>query len=226
MTVYNCFKDIPWLHYNVVYADPPWEYKTWSKKGAGRSPERHYPTMPLEDIEQFKVADIAAPNSVCFMWITGTLLGTPRHKHLVDPPLGHRAVMEYEAIHMALMDYWAFECRALAFVWIKTNKNFTGDSFTEKDLFRYKGKYTSQNAEFCFVGVRGKPGLPVESMVPQVIVSPVQEHSRKPEEVRNRIRRMYPGPRIELFSREDSKGFDAFGNETGKFNGVSHDENR
>ena len=25
--------------YKVIYADPPWAYKVWSKKGAGRSAE-------------------------------------------------------------------------------------------------------------------------------------------------------------------------------------------
>ena len=33
--------------YNVIYADPPWSYKVWSKKGAGRSAESHYPTMSI-----------------------------------------------------------------------------------------------------------------------------------------------------------------------------------
>lgn len=220
MTVYKRFEDIPHWTYNVVYADPPWQYKTWSDKGAGRSPERHYKTMPLEDIESFKVADIAHPDSVLFLWITGTLTATPRHKHLVNPSGGHMAVMDYESIVHALMYHWGFECRALAFVWIKTNPTFEGDVFTAKDIFGGTGKYTSQNAEFCYVGVRGKPGLPTVSMTPQVVVSPVMEHSRKPEIVRDRIRQMYDGKRIELFSREDSKGFDAFGNETGKFNEV------
>ena len=35
--------------YNVIYADPPWSYKVWSKKGAGRSAESHYPTMSIRD---------------------------------------------------------------------------------------------------------------------------------------------------------------------------------
>lgn len=31
------------LKYTVIYADPPWAYKVWSKKGTGRSAENHYP---------------------------------------------------------------------------------------------------------------------------------------------------------------------------------------
>jgi len=31
--------------YSIIYADPPWAYRTYSKKGQGRSAESHYPTM-------------------------------------------------------------------------------------------------------------------------------------------------------------------------------------
>ena len=37
--------------YGVIYADPPWQYKVYSKKGMGRSAESHYPTMNIEDIK-------------------------------------------------------------------------------------------------------------------------------------------------------------------------------
>ena len=37
--------------YSVIYADPPWRYRVYSKKGLGRSAESHYPTMSLEDIK-------------------------------------------------------------------------------------------------------------------------------------------------------------------------------
>lgn len=30
--------------YPVIYADPPWQYRVYSKKGLGRSAESHYPT--------------------------------------------------------------------------------------------------------------------------------------------------------------------------------------
>ena len=36
--------------YSVIYADPPWRYKVYSKKGLGRSAESHYPTMCLEAV--------------------------------------------------------------------------------------------------------------------------------------------------------------------------------
>ena len=36
--------------YSIIYADPPWAYRTYSKKGQGRSAESHYPTMCIESL--------------------------------------------------------------------------------------------------------------------------------------------------------------------------------
>ena len=46
--------------YKVIYADPPWAYKVWSKKGAGRSAESHYPTMDIAAIKALPVEELAA----------------------------------------------------------------------------------------------------------------------------------------------------------------------
>ncbi len=45
----------------------------------------------------------------------------------------------------------------------------------------------------------------------------VREHSRKPEEFYERVRQASPGPRLEMFAREEHEGFTAWGNETGRF---------
>lgn len=37
--------------YNIIYADPPWSYKVWNKKGHGRTAESHYQTMGLQSLE-------------------------------------------------------------------------------------------------------------------------------------------------------------------------------
>lgn len=52
--------------YNVIYADPPWHYKVYSKKGEGRSVENHYHTMEIEDIRSLPVGNIAADDCILF----------------------------------------------------------------------------------------------------------------------------------------------------------------
>lgn len=57
----------------------------------------------------------------------------------------------------------------------------------------------------------------MKDAVHQVIESPVEEHSKKPEETRRRIVKLLGDvPRIELFARQRSPGWDAWGNEIGE----------
>ena len=60
--------------YKVIYADPPWAYKVWSKKGAGRSAESHYPTMDIEAIKALPVGELADKDCALFLWITFPML--------------------------------------------------------------------------------------------------------------------------------------------------------
>lgn len=86
--------------YSVIYADPPWRYKVYSKKGLGRSAESHYPTMSLEDIKALPIGELAAKDCALFMWITF--------------PCMQEAFQVLEA--------WGFEYKTTAFVWIKQNR--------------------------------------------------------------------------------------------------------
>jgi N6-adenosine-specific RNA methylase IME4 len=49
--------------------------------------------------------------------------------------------------------------------------------------------------------------------VRELIIAPIREHSRKPEEVR--IEQLAAGPYIELFAPNTVQGWDSFGNEIG-----------
>ena len=62
------------LKYGVIYADPPWSFKTYSDKGKDRSPEKHYSVMSFKDICNMPVGNIARDNSVLLMWAIDPLL--------------------------------------------------------------------------------------------------------------------------------------------------------
>lgn len=178
----------PTKKYNVIYADPPWNFRSWSKKGEKKSAQNHYNCMSIDDICRLPVNDIAADNSILFMWVTDPLL-----KQQMD-----------------VITAWGFEYKTVGFTWVKLNKSGPG-------LFMGCGYYSRKNPEMCLIGTKGKPGRPIARNVRQVVLSPVREHSRKPDEVYNRIELMYNGPYIELFARSSKPGWDAWGNEVGKF---------
>ena len=57
--------------YNIIYADPPWQYKVWNKNtGNGRSAESHYHTMDKADIESLPVPQLCEKDSVLLLWVT------------------------------------------------------------------------------------------------------------------------------------------------------------
>jgi len=56
--------------YNVIYADPPWQYDFAEAKN--REIENHYPTMNLDDIKNLKIP--CEENAVILMWVTAPKL--------------------------------------------------------------------------------------------------------------------------------------------------------
>jgi N6-adenosine-specific RNA methylase IME4 len=185
-----------------ILADPPWTYNVRSKKGLGRSADRHYPTMKLEDIKAMPVAKLAAPDAHLFLWVTGPCL----------------------AQGFEVLNAWGFTYSALGFVWLKQNKRVSSRQLRllpsyDSEFFFGQGHTTRQNAELVLLGRRGKPKRNSKS-VRQVVIAPLREHSRKPDEVHERIEAYCDGPRLELFARAPRDGWTVWGNETAKFKGA------
>jgi site-specific DNA-methyltransferase (adenine-specific) len=146
--------------------------------------EHHYPTMPLDGLCRLPVAEIADEDCILFLWATFPMLP--------------------EALRVIAA--WGFAFKSAAFVWVKTNRRSPGFHFG-------LGFWTRSNAEVCLLATKGHPRR-MSASVAQLIVSPVEAHSKKPDEVRERIVNLMGGlPRIELFARQKAKGWDAWGNE-------------
>lgn len=172
--------------YQIIYADPPWTFKTYSKKGKEhKSAECHYSCMKKEDIQNLPIQDICEKDCVLFLWVTAPCL--------------------LEGIE--LINKWGFEYKTFGFTWIKQNRK--SDS-----LFWGLGYYTRANTEICLLATRGKPLKRISKSVHQVVISKIREHSRKPDEVRERIVELFGDiPRIELFARQQINGWDCWGDE-------------
>ena len=161
----------------------------WSYGGnlPQRNPVKHYDTLETPEIAQMPVNTIAGDNSCLFLWAT--------FPKLPDA--------------LEVIKAWGFEYKTLAFVWIKQNKN-------KKGLFWGLGGWTRSNSEICLLGVKGNPERK-NADVHSVIMSPIEEHSKKPDETRERILNLCGDlPRIELFCRNPITGWDAWGDEIEK----------
>ena len=124
------------------------------------------------------VADLAAKDSALFLWATFPQLP--------------------EALR--LIQAWGFTYKSVAFVWLKQNRKSPG-------WFYGLGFWTRGNAEVCLLATRGHPKRQAAN-VHQFIISPVREHSRKPEEAREKIVALMGDlPRVELFARQSPPGW-------------------
>ena len=177
--------------YQIIYADPPWSYndkRTHSGKnnpnGAGGA-EKHYETMDYEAIANLPIQDIADENCHLFLWATMPLLN--------------------EAMYV--LKRWGFKYVTVVFVWIKMKNDMSavrGDGI---------GAYTLNNAEIVLLGRKGKYTR-ASTKVKQIIQTPKTKHSEKPPDIRNRIVELIGDlPRIELFARQKTDGWDVWGNE-------------
>lgn len=107
---------------------------------------------------------------------------------------------------LEVIEAWGFTYKTVAFNWVKQNKTGAG-------LFWGLGNWTRSNSEICLLAVKGKPKR-MSARVHSVILSPIQQHSRKPAETRDRIVELMGDlPRIELFAREAAPGWDAWRDE-------------
>ena len=171
----SVFPPLPDRKFDVIYADPPWDYKgqlQHAGKGSGDTGGaiRHYPTVTLSMLRNLEVACIAADNCLLFMWST-------------NPHLD-------QAIELGKS--WGFSWATVGFVWDKqrTNPGFYTLSQCELCLVFKRGRIPQPR------GARN---------IRQMISEPRTEHSSKPAEARRRIDRMFPSQsKIELFARRSA----------------------
>ena len=172
--------------YKIIYADPPWQFKVWSREtGLKRSADKHYKTMKKEDIQELPISKICDKDCVLFLWVTVPCLQDG----------------------LELIEKWGFKYKTFGFTWIKKNKK-------SESLFWGMGYYTRANTEICLLATKGTPLPRMSKSVHQVVISKIREHSRKPDEVRDRIVELFGDiSRIELFARQKVDGWDCWGNE-------------
>jgi len=188
----NLYPDLPEKKYDIIYADPPWDYNgkmqfdksgkvannlNWEKKIFISSANFVYPTLKTKDMMKIPINEIAKNDCLLFMWAT--------NPHLA------------QAIELGKA--WGFEYRTVAFVWDKMNHN--------------PGQYTLSYCELCLVFKRGRIPKPRGARnVKQLIRAQRGNHSEKPKEVLKGIENMFPSQeRIELFARDKPDAWDVWG---------------
>ena len=156
----------------------------YQDKGCQGTMANHYKGMKLENIKALPIQEIADKDCILFLWATYPMLK--------------------EALEV--IEAWGFKYKTIAFQWIKLNKK------NGKPFFGL-GRWTRGNTEPCLLATKGRPKRDSKGVF-QIIEAPLTKHSEKPAQTRIKIQQLMNNlPRIELFARQKTEGWDVWGNE-------------
>lgn len=114
-------KEFPNKKYNIIYADPPWEYRHKVTGRGGRGAACHYyQTMPLQQIKDLPVKGIADHDCFLWLWVTNPIMA--------------------EGNHVEICNSWGFRPQSIL-TWIKRGigMGYTLRSATEHLIVARKG---------------------------------------------------------------------------------------
>ena len=169
--------------YKIIYADPPYYFKSYSKKGENRNATNHYPCMEFNDLLRLPVANLADLDCVLFLWVTNPFLEKS----------------------FKLISQWNFQFKTVAFTWVKTNE--------KNNFFMGLGYWTRANPEICLLATKGKPKRLSKNIQQLVIDKRREHSRKPDIIRNKIVELCGDLPRIELFARQKVKGWDNWGNE-------------
>jgi N6-adenosine-specific RNA methylase IME4 len=172
--------------YDIILADCPWPYYGDPNKDAAAG--KHYALLSLGEIAAIPVASMASPSAALFMWAT-----CPRLPDALET-----------------MKAWGWYFRSVAFIWVKTRRD--GAIIHGQGV---QPTFTKPTTELLLAGTRKKTGRAfplLDHAMGQVVLAPRGAHSAKPPIFREKIVQLLGDrPRLELFAREHTAGWDAHG---------------
>jgi len=178
---------LPDKKYQIIYADPPWQYKSkecLAKKSIldGKL-NQHYKTLDLECLKNLPVRKIADDNCLLFLWVVSPMLDD-----CID-----------------VLKSWGFKYSTIGFIWNKQKANPGSYTISECEicLIGKKGKIPqprgNRNVRQFLSKMRTN-----HSAKPKEIIIRIEKMFPNQN-------------KIELFARQRFEGWDAWGNEVSPY---------
>jgi len=190
--------------YRAVAADVPMRFKSYAPAqlqpwNTRRDNERHYKTMPFEEIAALPVKDLASPDGChLFYWTSGPFIPQA----------------------LKIIAAWGFKYSTRAFTWAKARPSWDGVSLLDpsKDFPPITGHTVRHQTELVLLARRGNCRRKAKD-VDELIIASRRQHSRKPDEFFRRVEHYCDGPYCELFARSRRFGWDVWGDQIDRFPG-------
>jgi N6-adenosine-specific RNA methylase IME4 len=182
----------------VIVVDCPWSFNDkLLQSNVARGAESNYPILTIEELKKLPIADISDPSGALLaLWCPSSLL-----------PNG-----------LQLMDAWQFNFKQ-TLIWVKVKKNIAKVDNINNTLAFGMGRIFRQTHELCLIGTNNNGIYRKLKNRSQrsVLFSQNEKHSKKPEELQNRLEIMFPDAiKCELFARRERNGWLCLGNEVGQ----------
>lgn len=179
----------------LIYADPPWQFDVWSREtGLEKCPDRHYPTMTVEEICALPVSDLVAETALLFLWIT---------------------VPQLDRMHEIFRAWGRIICDDTEYGIVKQPWKYVSNYNWDKVNIG-PGRWNRNQHEHLLIARIGDVPAPMPCDRARSNYSEAAtEHSAKPDYFAELIERQFPTlPKIELFRRGPPRpGWSAWGNE-------------
>ena len=181
------FRPLPRGPFDIILADPPWSYRNDGRSLEGIA-SAQYKTVPFRDLCLLPVPDIAAPNSILFLWCTWPKLNEG----------------------MELMETWGFKHKT-GLPWVKT---YDG----ERPVFGVGYWFRGASEPLLVGTRGKVPAPPRGSRIgllgDMVLKAPRGRHSQKPPDVYDlaeEVSAHLGNHRLELFARDMRPGWTMWG---------------
>ncbi|MBN2155549.1 MAG: hypothetical protein JW776_05865 [Candidatus Lokiarchaeota archaeon] len=175
--------------YHIIYADPPWKFSSKKYQDGGRDFDKlesnHYSTMTIGELAQLPISTITSEDAACFLWVVDS--------HIKEG--------------IFILEQWGFTYKTIAFNWVKITDN-------RKKCYNFS-PWTLKSWELVLLGTKGTMGkYKLKNNIKGLVEAVRTKHSKKPEEVRKRIDRLFGHlEKIELFARKEVTEWDVWGDE-------------
>jgi N6-adenosine-specific RNA methylase IME4 len=170
--------------FGTILIDPPWRFSNRTGKvGPEHKRLYRYETMSFDEIAALPIDKLSLPQSHVYLWCPNALL--------------------LEALD--IMKAWGFTYKT-NIVWFKVRKDGGPDG-------RGVGFYFRNVTELLLFGVKGRLRTIRPWNQVNIMISRKREHSRKPDQVYDVVKRCSPPPYLELFARERVAGWTQWGKE-------------
>ena len=172
--------------YDIVYLDPPWDYKGQLQHSKPGAGDTGGAARHYGTLKLPRLKEFPMQEILNKDSLVFMWVTSPHLDQGID-----------------LLRAWGLKYATVGFVWNKMKVN--------------PGFYTMSQCELCLVAKNkgGKIPRPRGARnIRQYVEFPREKHSKKPDEVRQRIEQMFPDQkRVELFARQSFAGWDCWGDE-------------